>query len=142
MIEKFAGLSVPGPTTIPLTEPFWAAAEQGLLTTQKCASCGSHVFYPRGRCPNCWADALDWVQVSGKGRLKSFSEVWKPGNPGWIPATPYVVGLVTLDEGPTLLSTILCEGVPTVGESLTFVPFNIGGRVLPCFQIFSEKEAQ
>ena len=141
-IDKLAGISVPGPTKIPLTEPFWDSAERGQLTVQKCGSCGKHAFYPRGRCPHCWADALHWVGVSGRGRLKSFSEVWKPGNEGWIPATPYVVGLVELEEGPTMLSTILCDSVPKVGEALSFVPFNIGGRVLPCFHNFTEEEAE
>lgn len=142
MIEKLAGLSVPGPTKIPLTEPFWHRAEQGILTTQHCDSCGSYVFYPRGRCPVCWSDQLSWVTVSGKGRLKSYSVVWVPGNEGWLPATPYVVGLVTLEEGPTMLSTILCEEPPSVGDPVSFVPFNIGGRVLPCFHTFSEEEAK
>ena len=142
MIEKLAGISVPGPTRIPLTEPFWDAAEKGQLVTQKCGSCEKHVFYPRGRCPHCWADALQWVTVAGRATVKSFSEVWKPGNEGWIPAAPYVVGLVTLEEGPTLLTTILCDGAPAIGDPVSFVPFNIGGRVLPCFHNFSEKEAR
>ena len=142
MIEKLAGISVPGPTKIPLTEPFWDAAEKGVLTTQKCGSCGAHVFYPRGRCPHCWSDKLDWVRVSGRGKLRSFSEVWKPGNEGWIPAAPYIVGLVTLEEGPTLLSTILCDEAPAIGDPINFVPFNIGGRVLPCFHNFTEEEAK
>ena len=141
-IGKLAGISVPGPTKIPLTEPFWSAAEQGRLMIQRCRETGTHVFYPRGRCPGTWTDTLEWVQASGRATLKSFSEVWKPGNEGWIPATPYVVGLVTLNEGPTLLSTILCDEIPSIGDPLSFVPFNIGGRVLPCFHSFSEEEAK
>lgn len=142
MIEKFASLSIPGPTKIPLTEPFWDAAEKGTLLTQKCGACEKHVFYPRGRCPHCWADSLHWIQVSGQGRLKSFSKVWKPGNDGWAPATPYVVGLVELAEGPTMLSTILSATEPQVGETLNFIPFNIGGRVLPCFHNFNDEESK
>ena len=142
MIEKFAGISVPGPTKTPLTEPFWEAAEKGVLTTQKCGSCGSHVFYPRGRCPYCWSDQLDWVQVSGRGKLKSYSEVWKPGNEGWVPAAPYIVGLVTLEEGPTLLSTILCDEPPAIGEQISFVPFNIGGSGPALFPQFHEGGGQ
>jgi len=142
MFEKFAGISVPGPTKIPLTEPFWDSAEKGQLSTQHCKECDTHVFYPRGRCPTCWEDTLDWVAVSGKARLKSYSEVWKPGNEGWIPAAPYIVGLVELAEGPTMLSTILCDTIPRIGAELNFVPFNIGGRVLPCFHNFNEEEAK
>lgn len=141
-MNKLASITIPGPTKIPLTEPFWDAAEQGQLTTQKCGSCNKHVLYPRGRCPYCWADALIWVNVSGLGKLKSYSQVWKPGNEGWLPAVPYVVGLVELDEGPTMLSTILCEEIPSIGDEIKFVPFNLGGRVLPCFHNFNEEEAK
>ena len=129
-------LNVPGPTIIPLTEPLWTAAAKGRLSVQRCGSCDAHVFYPRGRCPYCWADALAWVEISGRGSLKSFSEVWKPGHSGWLPAVPYVVGLVALAEGPTMLSHILIDKNPVrVGDPLLLVPTNIGGRVLPCFAI-------
>ena len=128
-------LKVAGPIYEPLNMTFWEAAEQGELKIQHCAACGNHVFYPRPICPHCWADALEWVTASGKGRLKSFSEIWKPGHPGWVPAAPYLVGLVELDEGPTLLSHIIAKNNDvTVGDRLAIAPYNIGGRILPCFK--------
>ena len=142
MMDRLASLSVPGPRAIPLTEPFWQRAKTGVLTTQICGACGRHVFYPRGRCPHCWSDKLSWVQVSGAARVKSFSQVWKPGNESWIPATPYVVALVTLDEGPTMLTTLLCDDLPNIGDPVQFVPINVGGRILPCFHAFTEEEAK
>lgn len=130
-----SGLQVAGPIFEPLNQPFWDGAENGLLKVQRCDSCEKHIFYPRPICPHCWNDALEWVTASGRGRLKSFSEIWKPGHPGWVPATPYLVGLVELDEGPTLLSYILAEGNHVqVGDRLVLAPLNIGGRVLPCFR--------
>ena len=129
-------LEVPGPTTIPLTRAFWDAAAQGRLLLQRCSSCSAHVFYPRSRCPFCWANALEWVEVSGKGRLKSLSVIHKPGHPGWLPAVPYVVGLVELAEGPTMTSHILTDKKPArVGDAVRFLPTEIGGRVLPCFAV-------
>jgi len=141
-MRNIAGLTIPGPTRIELTEPFWGSAEEGRLTIQKCSSCGKHVFYPRGRCPHCWADALGWVQVSGKGKLKSYSLVHKPGNEGWIPTAPYYVGLVELDEGPTMLSHILSETDLNIGEEVSFIPTNVGGRVLPCFHNFNDEDVK
>lgn len=128
-------LGVAGPIYEPLNQPFWEAAAQGVLKIQRCGACDRHVFYPRPICPHCWADALDWVAVSGRGRLKSYSEIWKPGHPGWIPVAPYLVGLVELDEGPTLLSHILAQDNHVqIGDRLTLAPTQIGGRVLPCFR--------
>ena len=134
-MSALADLQVPGPTQVPLTEPFWAAAAEGRLLIQSCGSCGQAVFYPRALCPHCWSNDLSWIEALGTARLKSFSQVWKPGHPGWLPAAPYFVGLVTLEEGPTMLSHILTNGDDLeVGDTLDFHPTNIGGRVLPCFK--------
>ncbi|MEW6630656.1 MAG: zinc ribbon domain-containing protein [Pseudomonadota bacterium] len=128
-------LKTPGPTITALTAPFWEAAAEGRLKIQRCEDCGKAVFYPRPICPHCWSARLVWVEASGKGRLKSFSEVHKPGHPGWLPAAPYVVGLVELAEGPTMLSLILAGTQPLrVGGMLQLAPTATGGRVLPAFK--------
>ncbi|MDC0738916.1 zinc ribbon domain-containing protein [Cognatishimia sp. SS12] len=129
-------LKVPGPIFEPLNTPFWDSAAEGVLKIQHCQSCQSHVFYPRPICPHCWADALEWVAVSGQGQLKSYSEIHKPGHPGWASIAPYVVGLVRLREGPTLLSHILTDGqAPRVGAPVDFAPTRIGENTLPCFRL-------
>ncbi|MGT2466795.1 OB-fold domain-containing protein [Mesorhizobium atlanticum] len=46
----------------------------------------------------------------------------KPGHPGWLPAAPYVVGLIELAEGPTMLSLIL-PGTQ---------PLQVGGHASAC----------
>ncbi|MDX8465404.1 zinc ribbon domain-containing protein [Mesorhizobium sp. VK23B] len=128
-------LKTAGPTITALTRPFWDAAAEGRLKIQHCEDCGKAVFYPRPICPHCWGRRLAWKEASGRGRLKSFSEVHKPGHPGWLPAAPYVVGLVELAEGPTMLSFIL-PGLrpPRVDDALRLAPTDIGGRVLPAFK--------
>jgi len=138
-MSVLANIKVAGPIYEPLNAPFWEGAENGVLKIQHCPDCNRHVFYPRPICPHCWGNALDWVQASGQGRLKSFSEIWKPGHPGWIPVAPYVVGLVELAEGPTMLSHIVTnERKPAVGALLAFRPTDIGGRMLPCFELTGE----
>lgn len=131
-MTKLSDLKVPGPTIIALTEPFWTAAAEGRLLIQRCGDCHKAVFYPREICPHCWSDQLSWEEASGEGRLKSFSRIHKPGHPGWALVTPYVVGLVELSEGPTMLSHILAED-PFVGMALHLEPTDIGGRILPAF---------
>ena len=134
-------LNVPGPTPIPLTEPFWQAAAEGRLLIQRCGGCERAVFYPREICPHCWSDRLAWEEASGRGRLKSFSAIWKPGHPGWISAAPYVVGLVELDEGPTMLSHIFTSiAAPVVGVCVKLRPTDIGGQILPASETLTEGE--
>ncbi|WP_244483362.1 OB-fold domain-containing protein [Mesorhizobium sp. 1M-11] len=129
-------LNIAGPTITTLTAPFWDAASRGRLCIQRCEACDKAVFYPRPICPHCWSRRLVWRDASGKGRLKSFSLVHKPGHAGWVPAAPYLVGLVELDEGPTMLSFILTGArAPEVGDPLLLAPTQIGGRMLPAFKI-------
>lgn len=135
-LETLAGLEVPGPTVTERTEPFWKSAEEGTLLIQRCASCGHVIMYPRSHCPVCWSDDLSWIEAKGTGRLKSFSEIHKPGHHGWTAAAPYTVILVQLDEGPTMLSHLVGKQDDTaVGDKLRLRPTNVGGRVLPCFEI-------
>jgi hypothetical protein len=138
-MNELSDLKVPGPIFEPLNAHFWDGAARGVLKIQHCLECDAHVFYPRPLCPQCWGEALTWVRASGAGRLKSFSVIHKPGHPGWAPVAPYVVGLVELAEGPVLLSHILTGGrQPGVGAALAFRPTDIGGRVMPCFELREE----
>lgn len=130
----YSQLEVPGPTLTELSRPFWEAAAQGQLMIQKCSACKRGVFYPRPICPHCWADALVWEQASGKGTLASFSQIWKPGHPGWLPVAPYYVGLVKLYEGPTMLSHIVDPSQSLcLNDEVDFKPVQAGSRILPFF---------
>lgn len=137
MTGALAALSVPGPTVTALTKPFWDAAAEGRLLVQRCADCAVAILYPRGQCPSCWSRELTWEEASGAAVLKSYSRVEKPGHPAWQPAAPYLVGLVTLAEGPTMLSLILHDGSrpPEIGAALRFEPARIGQRTLPVFRV-------
>ena len=142
MITGFSSLDVPGPTITALTAPFWEAAEKGRLLIQRCEACGEALFYPRAQCPHCWSLRLKWLEASGRGRLKSFSVVHRPGHPGWQPVAPYTVGLVELDEGPTMLSFILPSDSAEhhVSEKLVLAPTRIGSRLMPAFRPEASKE--
>lgn len=138
MTVDLSKLETPGPTKTKTTTPFWGAAENGKLLIQCCKKCNANIFYPRAICPECWSDELEWKEISGRGVLKSFSIIYKPGHPAWAPATPYIVGLVEFDEGPTMLSYIISDpdSVDTykVGQTLSLQETNISGRILPAFK--------
>ena len=133
-MTSYAALQVPGPTITDLSAPFWDGAQGGKLMLQICKACQTHVFYPRPLCPHCWRGKMEWVPASGRGTLKSYSQIWKPGHSGWIPVAPYYVGLVHLHEGPTLLSHILTDkDTLSVGDPLVLAPTDVAGRILPFF---------
>ncbi|GLY69526.1 Zn-ribbon domain-containing OB-fold protein [Amycolatopsis taiwanensis] len=100
-------IAKPGPTPVPLTEPFWAAARRGELLLQHCRACGHHQHYPRVLCTRCWHRELDWVPSAGRGRVWTFTVVHRPGHPAWTDDVPYALAIVELDEGPRLLTNVV-----------------------------------
>lgn len=56
------------------THRFWAAMERGVLELAKCQDCGRIPFPPRPRCPDCLSDSLAWVELSGRARLRGWTD--------------------------------------------------------------------
>jgi uncharacterized OB-fold protein len=53
---------------------------------------------------------LEWVKVSGRGRLHSYTIVQQPANAAFRDDVPYVYAVIQLDEGPRLVSNMVqCE---------------------------------
>lgn len=109
MSEYFENLVTPGPTITSVSEPFWDAVAQKEFILQKCTDCNQWVFYPRTICPHCWSNNLEWRPASGKAHLKTWGIVHRPGHPAWQEVAPYVLGVVELEEGPTMLTHLLLD---------------------------------
>lgn len=103
MAEDYPG-PIPKPT--PETQPYWDAAKRHVLMIQRCDGCGEHYFYPRPLCPRCFSRDVRWVQVSGKGRLHTYTINYRP--PRKFPTqSPVIIAVIELDEGPRLMSNIV-----------------------------------
>ena len=111
-------VSKPGPVTTALTEPYWAAADQGELLIQSCKQCGHFQHYPAALCRRCWSEGLSWTRSKGLGTVWAFTVVGIPGHPAWRDETPYVLALVELDEGPRLMTNVVDCSVGTVHVGL------------------------
>jgi uncharacterized protein len=88
------------------TRPFWDGLAVGVLRTTRCRDCSRLTFPPKPICPECRESDLEWVDLSGRGTLASYTEI------SVAPATfadesPYVLCLVDLDEAAHCLSRIL-----------------------------------
>jgi len=95
---------LPRPTAASL--PFWEAAKRHELQIQRCGSCGAHIFYPREVCPECLSSDLNWMKVSGKGTVYSYTIAQAPTHPAFAEDIPYVIAIVELAEGPHLTTNI------------------------------------
>jgi uncharacterized OB-fold protein len=85
---------------------YYEGLRRGELLLKHCRDCDRVHFYPRELCPHCFSDALDWKHSPGKGEIYSFTIVRRPP-PAMKDKAPYVVGLVTLDEGPRMMAHIV-----------------------------------
>src|SRR5262245_2241462 len=95
------------------TREFWAAAGRRALSIPRCAACARWVWYPATPCRFCGGGTLEWSEVSGRGRLFSWSVV----RHAWIPQVadrlPFVTGLIALEEDPAVrLVTCVVDCVP------------------------------
>ncbi|MEZ5559241.1 MAG: OB-fold domain-containing protein [Pseudomonadales bacterium] len=100
----------PLPKPTPETEHFWEGTRQGELRLQRCDDCAHVYFPPRPFCPQCASREVSVFAASGRGRLESYV-INQRGHPAF--DGPYAIALVTLDEGPRLMSNIVeCEQTP------------------------------
>lgn len=96
---------MPGPPPLPypprltaVTRPFLEALAEGRLRTTRCRACGHLTFPPKGVCPRCWAEKVDFEDIAPTGVLRSFTEVWAAPAP-FAAQAPYLLGIVDLDAG-------------------------------------------
>ena len=52
--------------------------------------------------------------MSGKGEIYSYTIARKPAGPVFAADVPYVIAMITLDEGPRMLTNIVTDDVETI----------------------------
>ena len=120
---------IPAPRTLPESQPFWAAADEGRLLVKRCNDCGETHFYPRDICPYCLSDRTEWLQSAGTGHVYSFSTMGKGD-------AAYTLAFVTLDEGVTLMTNLVdCDPKALQIDQRVKVVFKTsdGGHAVPMF---------
>jgi uncharacterized protein len=106
--QSHAGKHFPMPS--PESKTYWEGCRDHRLLLQYCPACSQYQFYPRSMCHRCMSDALEWKQASGRGSVLSFTIVRRPVSQAYAAETPYVIALIQLEEGPTMMSNIVnCE---------------------------------
>lgn len=94
--------ALPQPT--PETRHFWEGTRAGELRLQRCDACHHVYFPPRPFCPRCASRAVSVVRASGRATLYSYVIHHRPV-PGFEP--PYAIAVVTLEEGPRMMTNII-----------------------------------
>jgi len=88
--KKFGTVSF---TAISKTNDFIDYLEEGRVMGTRCKDCGATFFPPHADCSSCLQSNMEWFEVSGTGKLVSFSEL-KYGPVGFEDDLPYTIALV------------------------------------------------
>ena len=89
---------------------YWTMAADGKLAVKVCRDCGKAHHYPRKYCPFCHSANTEWTEASGKGAIYSYTIMEKP--------VRRVLAYVTLAEGPTMMTNIVGDTPPAVGQAV------------------------
>ncbi len=91
------------------TRDFWEACGRHELQFQRCGACGSFRSPPMTGCRHCGSTQVEWVVVSGRGRVFSHTTVVHPALPEIAGDVPYNVVVVEFDDAPgaRLISNVL-----------------------------------
>ena len=71
---------VPAPTDA--SRPFWAGCAEGKLLLRRCRQCDKHHAPTRHVC-SCGGSDLEWTEVSGLGRVFSYTVVHRAPDPAF-----------------------------------------------------------
>jgi uncharacterized OB-fold protein len=101
------------------THGFFQKLSKSGLCAIRCKSCRSYVMPPTSICKNCLSKDLEWIKVSDRGHVVSYSEI-HVSNSEFQSSTPYIVAIVETSEGLRL---------PGIIHATAFVKAQIGSKV-------------
>lgn len=117
-------MTKPRPLPVPATQPYWDALGEDRILVPRCSDCGTWVFYPRSRCTTCMSEALAWHEITGAGRIVTWSVTAQPTAPMFDDEVPQVIAVVETDEGIRMTTTLVTDDPSTL---------RVDGRVVPVF---------
>ncbi len=109
--------------------PFWDATKERRLVLPWCADCGRAHWYPRGFCPSCLSEAIEWRDAAPEGTVHAVSVQPKPNHPGLADRAPYAVVLVDLADGVRMM--LQCSTAEDPDAIVVGDPVRIGWEELP-----------
>lgn len=116
----------------PASQPFWDGLADGQVRLPTCTQCDTVFFPPSPICPYCQQSNIEWIDDDGYGKIYAFTHLHRTA-PGV--NSPVVLGIVSLDAGPRLLTRIdapfaeITIGTPVKIEPWTYTESVERGRL-------------
>lgn len=118
------------------SQPFWQATRERKLLLQYCRRSGRFQFFPRATSVADGHRDLEWREVSGRGEIFSYTVV-RRSRPPFQGHEPFLLAVVTLEEGVNIMADLVNCPLDTARIGLTVVPCWAplpDGTNLPLFQ--------
>lgn len=124
--ERFGTVSFTAQTKV---DKFVDLLDEGKVAGTKCKSCGETYFPPRGDCSNCLSSDMEWFEVSGPGKLISFSTLMYAPT-GFEEDLPYIIALADFGDVKVFgrMSKDLKEEDMKIGMELEVIPVKLQGE--------------
>lgn len=95
---------------------FFDNLKEKRLMGSKCKECNALFVPSRPVCLQCGSTNLEWIESKGEGSLETFTVIHVPPV-SLLTKAPYVVGIVRLDEGVSIMGRIV-DVDPTEPEKI------------------------
>ncbi len=133
---RFAEFGTVSFASVTQVNDFVGFLQQGKLMGTQCKTCSQRFFPPRAHCCDCLTGDMNWFEVSGKGKLVSYSTL-KYAPTGFTEEVPYTIALV--DYGDFKVFGRIDRAIPetelSVGAELKAEPVKTSnGRLTYVFQ--------
>jgi len=90
----------------PTVEEYLQNIQEGKFKAYKCVECGMVIAPPSGSCYGCGSSKMEWTEVSGKGKLVSFTVIHIAPDE-FAEEAPYYIAIVELEEGTRVSARLL-----------------------------------
>lgn len=88
-------------------KPFWEGCKEKRFRIQKCCESGEYWFPPSPISPVTRTEDWEWVEVSGRAKVRSWVVMHQIYFKAFADESPYLIAQVQLDEGPMLITNIV-----------------------------------
>ena len=115
----------PRPTIDIDSKIYWDSAKNKKLMIQYSLDTKEYFLYSKQLTNTLDSKNVEWREVSGKGKIYSFTVVHAPAGSAFKDETPYIVASIELEEGARIISNIITQDIENI---------SIGDRVKVVFE--------
>lgn len=114
-----------------VVKTFYDNLEEGKITGRKCKSCGDVEFPPVYACNSCGSTDMEWVELSGKGKMKSIiMPAVLSARPDYNDFAPYAFADVEIEEGVSINAVVRGITKKNKAELLEKLPVPVRAEIV------------